>query len=232
MPLATLALLAPLAATCFVGCTYCAFWDTEDNRPVPKEEAYKLFGRAPQPIPPDLKQDAEKMMAQVKWDDVPHEFLDYAHKDIRYKREHKENRWRVLLVGYVPRQTAAIVKKRDVTERVYGKFQGHAPGYPIPIFWWSGTETWYSLDTGEEVSYRSFWGAGPAGVFGGATQSVRPDGVPAFVAVRGSQLPYNAKRGWHILGGLIAGGSINGQSYFQIAWIPIATGKAPAPPPK
>ena len=51
-------------------------------------------------------------------------------------------------------------------------------------------------------------------------------------AIRGESFPYNARRGWYVLGGLLAGGNVNGQQYFQIAWVPIATGQAPAPPPK
>jgi len=228
VPWATLALLAP---ACFVGCTtYCSFWDLEETKPVPMEQAYKLLGRTPQTIPPDLKSDAEQLMAKINWSDVPFEFLDYAHKDIRYKKTFKENHWRALIIGYVPRQTAVMVKKRDVTERVYGKSQGYAPGYPLAFFWWSATETWYSLDSGEEASWRSLWGLGPARVFGGETRSVRPDSLPAFITVKGQSFPYNAKRGWHFLGGLVAGGCVNGQRYFQIAWIPISTGKEPAAP--
>jgi len=199
------------------GCTY---WNFEGNGPCPKAEAYKRLGRAPRMLPADLKQKAEQLYKDIEWQDVPFEFADWGDRDVRFKKEKKMNLWSGLL-GYLPTQTIAITKKKDITERAYAKGLAFVPGWPFLPLWWQGSETWYSMDSGEEISSVSFAGLGPGMVFGGTTCSIRPTDRPRFYALKGENCLYDVKHGWHAVAGLVGSGTVNGRRYLQLFWIPI-----------
>jgi hypothetical protein len=110
----------------------------------------------------------------------------------------------------------------------------------VAIAWADLTDIWYSLDRGEELATRCYYGLGPAGLVAGYTRTVQPSDISQFsgnlcftgseafgqslatvAAIKGDDARYTSQWAWAILGGVFGWGRVNYQYYLQIAWLPI-----------
>ena len=220
----------------------CSFWGSAGGGPVEKDTAYRLLGRAPwKTSDRGYKAILEGSFQAVPWGTVATESYGISIGKATFRQSSRRSWGSFPIIGWAPGETNIMLDKGEKkTERIVGQSVLWLPGLPFAALWAHASDMWFSLDRGEELASRLYWGAGPAGVIAGYTRCVQPSDIPqlygsmlsagtgtfgrnlAAVAVtKGDDARYNSQWGWHILGGVIGWGRVNYEYVLQIAWLPI-----------
>ena len=234
--------LAAVGLLAIVANAGCSFWSLDGGGPVEKDTAYRLHGRAPWKVADRGWKDVfENSFAAVQWNAVPKETLGLAAEQAAFRQSTRRNWGGMFLLGWSEAESRILLDKAGgKTERLFGSSGLFLPAFPVPIVWHQTWNTWFSLDRGEELATREYYGLGPLGLVAGYTHCVQPADIPqiwgnplyagpgtfgpylaAVVAVKGDDARYHSQWAWHILGGLVAWGRVDLQYYAQVAWVPV-----------
>jgi len=230
--------LAAVAGLAVFSTAGCSFWGFGGSGPVEKETAYRLHGRAPWKVADNsaYKRILESSFQAVSWGAVSRESAGVATSQATFRQSSRRYWGSIFLLGWAPGESRILLDKGgDKTERLVGQ-----SGTFIPALWVHLWDNWYSLDKGEELATRCYYGAGPGGVLAGYTRCVQPADISknsgslcvtgsetfgqylaAVTVAKGDEARYNSQWAWHILGGLIGWGRVNYEYFAQVAWLPI-----------
>jgi hypothetical protein len=234
------ALVAGLALVAAGG---CSFWGSDGGGALEKDTAYRLYGRAPMKVANDAtnKRVMENSFAAVPWTAVQTQAIGAMAGQATFRQSSYRHWGSALFFGWAPGESRILLDKGgDKTERLMSQSTSFLPGFPIAAFWIDLKDTWYSLDRGEELATRCYYGAGPAGLLAGYTRCVQPADIAkasgnlclagsesfgrdltTVVAIKGEEARYNSQWAWQILGGAFGWGRVNYQYFLQVAWLPI-----------
>jgi len=231
----SLAALLPLAGA------GCSFWGTEGAGSLSRATAFRFYGHAPKPL---AAEDFQGHFQADAWLNVPREPAAVGANRATIRQINRRSWGAVPLIGYSTAENFIQLDKANGTGQLVGHSGFFLPAFPVAIIWCQAWDTWYSVERGSEYATRLYYGFGPAGIFGGYTRCVQPADIvqlsgnllftapstfgrdlAAIDANQGDECKYNSQWAWHILGGLIAWGRVNYDTYFQFAWIPIHIGR-------